>query len=204
MKRLFTIPNLLSLSRLVFLPSLYILLWKGRLNSFFLTFSLIGSTDFLDGYLARKWNQVSQLGKNLDTIADMFFYISVAYFLFVLSPESIANNGLLLMIAFTIYGISFLVPFIKFGVPYTLHTRILRSNAVLVYAMMLLSMMLNPTYLLAVILIIFCIGFSEQILIFLRYGKVDQDTTSYFSLSFEKQLRSISVDSIYPKIRKNV
>jgi len=201
MKKLFTIPNSLSLSRLIFLPVLYIFLWRDHIASFFISFTILGSTDFFDGYLARKWNQVSQIGKFLDTVADMFFYISVAYFLYVLSPEAIVSNRYLLIMAFSVYALSFLVPLLKFGKPYTLHTRILRSNAVCVYAMMILSGLMNTTFVLAVVLIIFMIGFIEQILIFLKFGAVDQDTSSYLMASMERKLSEWLMD--YPLIRRN-
>lgn len=194
MKKILTIPNSLSLSRLVFLPLLYILLWQGRLMPFFLTFTILGSTDFFDGYLARKWNQVSQLGKTLDTVADMFFYISVAYFLYYLYPQAIISNTHFLISAFTVYGLSFIIPLLLFKKMYTLHTRVLRSNAVLVYFMMLLSFIMSTSFLLSIILIIFVVGFIEEIIIFIRFGKVDQDTPSYFSISFDKQLADWTID----------
>jgi phosphatidylglycerophosphate synthase len=200
MRKLFTIPNSLSLSRLVFLPLLYILLWRDHITSFFISFTILGSTDFFDGYLARKWNQVSRIGKSLDTVADMFFYISVAYFLYVLSPEAIISNRYLLVMAFSVYALSFLIPLLKFGKPYTLHTRILRSNAVLVYAMMILSGLMNTTFVLAIVLIIFMVGFFEQILIFLKFGPVDQDTSSYLMASMEQKLSDWLME--YPLIRK--
>ncbi len=203
MKKLFTIPNSLSLSRLVFLPLLYVLLWRDHIASFFISFTILGSTDFFDGYLARKWNQVSRLGKSLDTVADMFFYISVAYFLFRLSPEAIISNRYLLIMAFSVYALSFLVPLLKFGKPYTLHTRILRSNAVLVYAMMILSGLMNTTFILAVVLIIFVIGFLEEIMIFWHFGPVDQDTSSYLLISMERRLQQWLLDHPMPHIKKN-
>lgn len=194
MKKVFTVPNSLSLSRLIFLPLLYIFLWRGELALFFVTFTILGSTDFLDGYLARKWNQVSKLGKALDTVADMFFYISVAYFLYYLYPQAIVSNRYFLILAFTVYGLSFMVPLVMFRKVYTLHTRILRSNAVLVYFMMLLSFIMNTQLLLSIILIIFVIGFLEEILIFIRFGAVDQDTRSYFAIRVERKLKKIYED----------
>jgi phosphatidylglycerophosphate synthase len=191
MKKVFTIPNSLSLSRLVFLPFLYIFLWQEALALFFISFTVLGSTDFLDGYLARKWNQVSRLGKALDTIADMFFYISVAYFLYYLYPQAIFSNRYFLILAFSVYGLSFMVPLVMFKKVYTLHTRILRSNAVLVYFMMLLSFVMNTSLLLSIILVIFVIGFLEEILIFIRFGAVDQDTRSYFAIRVEHKLKKI-------------
>ncbi len=195
MRNVLTVPNSLSLSRLVFLPLLYLFLWQGQLVLFFIAFTVLGSTDFLDGYLARKWNQVSQLGKMLDTVADMFFYISVAYYLYYLYPQAILSNQYFLIAAFSVYGLSFLTPLILYKRAYTLHTMILRSNAVFVYFMMLLSFMMNTTLLLSVILIIFMIGFVEEIIIFIRFGPVDQDTTSYFSLSIERKLKDWIIDT---------
>ncbi|MFH5882554.1 CDP-alcohol phosphatidyltransferase family protein [Liberiplasma polymorphum] len=194
MKKLFTIPNSLSLSRLVFLPLLYIFLWQEKFALFFVLFTVLGSTDFLDGYLARKWNQVSKLGKMLDTVADMFFYISIAYYLYYLYPHAIMSNRYFLIAAFSVYGLSFMIPLVLYKKAYTLHTRILRSNAVLVYFMMLLSFFMSTTILLSIILTIFVIGFLEQILIFIRFGAVDQDTSSYFALSLERKLKEWILD----------
>lgn len=203
MRKVFTVPNSLSLSRLVFLPLLYFFLWREHFFMFFITFTILGSTDFLDGYLARKWNQVSKLGKSLDTVADMFFYISVAYFLYYLYPQAILSNRYFLIAAFSVYGLSFLIPLILYKKMYTLHTRILRSNAVLVFFMMLLSFIMNTSLLLSIILIIFMIGFLEEILIFIRFGPVDQDTSSYFSMSLERRLKEWFIDtSAFKRLNK--
>jgi cardiolipin synthase len=73
--KIFTIPNLLSIFRLV-LALLFGSIWfgyGGRTESReILTVILIisGITDFLDGFIARKFNMVSELGKLLDPIAD--------------------------------------------------------------------------------------------------------------------------------------
>ncbi|TVP95352.1 MAG: CDP-alcohol phosphatidyltransferase family protein [Acholeplasmatales bacterium] len=201
MRKVLTVPNSLSLSRLVFLPWLYLFLWREQLFLFFVLFTVLGSTDFLDGYLARKWNQVSRLGKALDTVADMFFYISVAYFLYYLYPQAILSNRYFLIAAFAVYGLSFLVPFMLYKKAYTLHTMILRSNAVFVFFMMLLSFMMNTTLLLSIVSVIFIIGFVEEILIFIHFGPVDQDTSSYFAVSLERRLKDWMLDSpLYQKL----
>ena len=69
-----TIPNLLTLARVVAAPlvALIFLVFE-RVEAqwiAFWVFSLAAITDYFDGYLARKWEQVSGFGRMLDPIAD--------------------------------------------------------------------------------------------------------------------------------------
>ena len=67
------LPNILTLSRIAFIPVLFILLFfPGKTTSFFaaLCFALASFTDFLDGFFARKRNSITRLGKILDPLAD--------------------------------------------------------------------------------------------------------------------------------------
>lgn len=67
------LPNLLTLGRIACIPLLVVLLlFEGRGTSFVaaVIFSLAAITDWLDGYLARKWQIVTVLGKFLDPLAD--------------------------------------------------------------------------------------------------------------------------------------
>ncbi len=67
------IPNLLTLARLVFIPLLVILFYLPYAWSLPLTAALFGLaaiTDWLDGYLARRWDQSTPFGAFLDPVAD--------------------------------------------------------------------------------------------------------------------------------------
>jgi phosphatidylglycerophosphate synthase len=182
-----TIPNLLSVSRIVLLPVLYLLLHFNQHQLFLIGYILIGSTDYFDGIAARKLKQVSHYGKELDSLADLFFYISSAYFLNYLRPEVIAANKLYLIIFFSLLGFSFLLSGFLFKRPVMMHTFLLRWNAVLVFLIIVCSFFFDVTLMTRAALLIYIVGFTEEILIFLIYGNVDPDTKSIFHLYAARQ-----------------
>lgn len=69
--RILTIPNLMSLFRLLLIP---VIVWAYTgLQKYLLVAGLLllsGATDVADGYVARHFNQISNLGKALDPVAD--------------------------------------------------------------------------------------------------------------------------------------
>jgi cardiolipin synthase len=77
-----TIPNILSMARLVGVPLfLWLILWPvfhgPNLDGWaLLILALSGVSDYLDGKLARRWNQVSNLGRILDPAADRLYILS--------------------------------------------------------------------------------------------------------------------------------
>ncbi|AKG41684.1 CDP-alcohol phosphatidyltransferase family protein [Streptomyces xiamenensis] len=80
--RVFTIPNILSMARLLGVP---VFLWlvlspvfdgPNRDGWALLVLVLSGVSDYLDGKLARRWNQVSDLGRILDPAADRLYILS--------------------------------------------------------------------------------------------------------------------------------
>jgi cardiolipin synthase len=69
--RIWTIPNLLSLGRLVLLVVFCLLLFNAHERvPATIVLMVTGTTDFLDGYVARRLHQVTTLGKVLDPTAD--------------------------------------------------------------------------------------------------------------------------------------
>ena len=75
-----TLPNLLTLSRILAVPILVFLLWKPAPYDYLITFvlyCLVGITDYFDGYLARAQGLTSRLGQFLDPIADKIMVAAV-------------------------------------------------------------------------------------------------------------------------------
>ena len=181
-----TVPNALSASRIVFLPLLYVLALQGHLIAFTLAYAILGATDLFDGVMARRLKQKTDFGKVLDSFADLPFYLSTAYFIWLLYADYLRPNLTLLYVFFGVLALSFVVSGIKCRKPLLMHTFLLKLVAVLVYALVVLSYFLNTTIFVTVIISIYIAGFVESILIFLIYGEVDPDSPFIFKIRPKK------------------
>jgi cardiolipin synthase (CMP-forming) len=101
-----SLPNILTLSRIVTVPLLVALLWfPGWELGYALGFGLyclMGITDYFDGYLARAQGQVSKLGIFLDPIADKIMVAAVIMMLVGTRHEAASISGLNLIPAIII------------------------------------------------------------------------------------------------------
>src|SRR5512136_1849974 len=75
--RIVTVPNILSVSRVILLPIVLLLLFKRQGVAAVAVMLVSWTTDALDGYLARKLGQVSNLGRVLDHLVDKVWVGSV-------------------------------------------------------------------------------------------------------------------------------
>lgn len=81
----YNIPNLLTYGRILAVPLIVLCFFmEGRLHgsdfarwSALVIFTIASLTDWLDGYLARLWDQASNIGRMLDPIADKLLVASV-------------------------------------------------------------------------------------------------------------------------------
>ena len=77
--RIWTIPNVISLIRLLCMPVfLYLLFGADDPLAASLLLGGLGATDWVDGYIARHYDQVSNVGKILDPVADrLLFFVGI-------------------------------------------------------------------------------------------------------------------------------
>ena len=73
-----TVPNIISFARLATVPVFLWLWFAGSREVAVVVYGVGASTDFLDGYIARRTKAVSELGKLLDPLADRVFIVALA------------------------------------------------------------------------------------------------------------------------------
>ncbi len=94
--RILTLPNLVTLIRIFLIPIFVYLSWsRSRLILGGLLLGLIGATDWIDGYLARRLNQTSTVGKVIDPSADRVLLIAAGIVSF---HDSLIPTWLLIVI----------------------------------------------------------------------------------------------------------
>jgi len=72
-----TLPNFITVARFIMVPMIILAMINGEMVVAFALFMLAGASDGLDGFIARHFNQRSELGTWLDPIADKFLLVSV-------------------------------------------------------------------------------------------------------------------------------
>lgn len=78
MDTFWTVPNLITVLRFLGVPLFVAFIVRENYGPAFITLVVVGSTDWVDGYLARRLNQVSKVGQWLDPVADRLALIVVA------------------------------------------------------------------------------------------------------------------------------
>ncbi len=126
-----TVPNVLSLLRIFSVPVLVYLAYQDYPNSFLIILALALSTDALDGYFARKLNQITTLGTTLDSIADTAMYLTITVCAWLLWPELIKKDYIYIVIVISAFVTPMIAGFIKFGRMPSYHTWLAKITTIL-------------------------------------------------------------------------
>jgi len=76
-----TLPNKITVLRMLLVPVYLLLAYTGHMYIAFAVFAVASISDFVDGYLARKYHVVSVFGKFMDPLADKILVLSAMCFL---------------------------------------------------------------------------------------------------------------------------
>ena len=182
-----TIPNMLSVSRLILIPAMlfpayYIEDEPQARFVFLIMFIIIGVTDKLDGTLARYLNQTTALGAKLDTIADMVFYPLIALWLYRFESGVVGEWWNLVYFLLALYFFKMVTGKIKFGYVPAFHTIGAKTFSASLYFFMIAAI-LDPVLAKSIFPVLCVIGYinqMEETYILLTRDSVDENIRSVF------------------------
>ena len=94
----FTVPNLISILRLAAVPVfVWLLIGENRPLAAAALLGILGATDWVDGWIARRFNQVSELGKVLDPTADRIMFLVAVFTMIIDEAVAVWFGGLTLL-----------------------------------------------------------------------------------------------------------
>jgi cardiolipin synthase (CMP-forming) len=175
-KRLLTIPNVLSFYRLIVFPVILYFIIQGdeRLFVILLIISLI--TDFLDGFIARRFNMQTDLGAKLDSLADDATYILAFIGLIVFKLNEFVPYKISASLFLISYLTSIIVSLIKFRRMPSLHLYSAKVGAVLQGAFFFVLFIFGFYPLFYYIVVISGIAsFMEQVIILILKQEMKSD-----------------------------
>lgn len=129
-KRKLSLPDWLSLYRILSAPLLLTLMFMDQRLLFAIFLSVSFLTDALDGFLARRMNIVSQRGAQLDSIGDAITFTIGLAGMVVFETEFIREQSFLLFGAFAFYIFQLLLAYWRYGMPSSFHTYLAKISAV--------------------------------------------------------------------------
>lgn len=172
------VPNALSATRLFGVPVLFVLVGREPVAWFVGLYAFLGVTDYLDGKLARAWNQTSAFGSMLDAVADVAYYISTAYFAVRLFPAYIVPNIPFIIGVLALFAVLLLVSRVRVGRILLPHTHLSRIAGALVVLAVFASFVMDTTWIFRGVITLYGVAMLEQIAMVGRYGDIPLDTRS--------------------------
>lgn len=124
------IPNFLSSLRIGLVPGLLVLAYTGQAEFFLacLLFSML--TDFADGYIARRFNAMTDIGAKLDSWADFATCAIIPICGWWLRPEILQSEIIPIAAALSSYAAAVGFGFLKYGQLTSYHTWLWKIAAV--------------------------------------------------------------------------
>ena len=126
------IPNLLSSLRLIIAPFLFLIAWLNRPVLFLEILAVSMFSDAVDGFIARRLNQTTTIGAQLDSWGDFLTYCTVAFSVWWLWPDILRRETLFITLAILFYVLPILAGFIKFRQLTSYHTWAAKALGVII------------------------------------------------------------------------
>lgn len=115
-------PNIVSSIRILMAPLMMALAMQHQTFWFFVAMLFSGFTDVLDGFLARRLNQVTTLGSRLDSWGDFIVYSTLAVSAWLMWPDIVKSEWLFAAVIVISFTLPVLVGLVKFHSVVSYHT----------------------------------------------------------------------------------
>jgi len=179
-----TVPNCLSIFRLLSIPPLWIFALLRMEHFFTILFIAAGLTDFLDGFMARLLHQSSPFGAWLDSIADNIFAASIPFWLWIFMRAFLQEHFLVVLILFTLFIFTLLICYIKFHDMIHFHLYSNKVAAVATFFFITHALLFSPSALfLYITAILLVISITEELILILISDTIDPARVSLFKKS---------------------
>jgi CDP-diacylglycerol--glycerol-3-phosphate 3-phosphatidyltransferase len=123
---LLTIPNMLTVFRMLCSPVLLWLAWQGYATAFLLLLAAAFFSDAVDGLIARLSGQVSKFGAQLDSCADLTLFITITLGAWWLWPQIMRHEIFYVGIVVACYVLPAIFGYLKFRTLTSYHTWIVK------------------------------------------------------------------------------
>lgn len=164
------IANYITLSRIIF--SFTLVLFEPLSFWFSMLYVLIGLTDVIDGYIARKTNTTSELGARLDSIADLVMIVIVLYVFFpILKLMTFIYAWIVMIIMIRV--LSMLIVYIKFKTFAILHTFGNKATGLLLFVTPVLLIYIEVNIMASILCVVGTLSAIEEVIIHITEKSLD-------------------------------
>jgi cardiolipin synthase len=94
---IFNIPNSITLIRIAVTPIILFLTFNNQLVIVCILIFISSFSDWLDGYIARRFNQFSRLGELLDPISDRIYILTLLFIVYYINALNILIIGIIIL-----------------------------------------------------------------------------------------------------------
>ncbi|MDP4238514.1 MAG: CDP-alcohol phosphatidyltransferase family protein [Bacteroidota bacterium] len=170
------VPNTISILRIILSLGLFWVI-KTKLPFVGLVF-VIGLSDVADGYIARKYKLVTKKGAQLDSIADLVFFIALLIILFIRYDWVIRNNLGLLLLVLVVKVTTVVVSKIRHGKIVFIHTYANKLTGFVIFlVIMILPFEVSPVLIKGVFGLAI-LAAIEELVIILKYKEINLNQKS--------------------------
>lgn len=183
------IANILSGARLLIAPLMLVCAWTERAGLFLVCWVAALASDALDGYIARRLNQVTELGARLDSWGDWAIYLCVPLSIWWLWPGIIFREAVYVAVILASLIIPVLCGYVKFRRLTSYHTWGSKTSAFLLSTTILVMIFNGPSWPFRLSTVFFVFSALEEIAVTLMLDSWQADVSHIFEVLRRRRMR---------------